>query len=335
MKKCKLHSTAINLEVEAVIVDNKVLVPVNNDSETRYVSPAEALALPRGAYVRLLPFSVECEWGEFGECLKLYLYFDYDEEDPRPSWAIDSEIDDIPEKWGFCDIYTGEIRIAPQWERCEDFNDDDLARVKGGGYGVINTSGMLIIMPEYSDLIFAPDETVLIKNDEGFWGAYCPSDWDEFPAVELGWDGIWYDGGAYTVKKDNKYLLLNAREGTPLIDGLTEKPERYDCRRENSYRNLHPENDFRILERNGRLGLARDIETGESEILLEPEYGYEYVLEAAYKAEQEVEIRYYAWMISQIPEGIASRHADCWETVPKDIRNEVWKQAKAWAEGII
>lgn len=334
MKKCKLHSTVRKLEMQAVIVDNKVLVPVNHDSETRYVSPAKVLALPQGAYVRLLPFSVECEWGEFGECLKLYLDFNYDKDDPRPSWAIDCEIDDIPEKWGFCDIYTGEIRIAPQWERCEDFNDDELARVKGGGYGVTDPSGTLIIKPEYSDLILAPDETVLIKDEE-FWGAYCPSDWDDFPAVELRWDGIWYDGGAYTVKKDNEYLLLNAHEGTPLIEGLTEKPERYECGRENSCRDFHPENHLRILKRNGKFGLARDTETRKSEILLEPKYTYKYVLVTAYRAELELEIQYYARVIANIPEGLASRNAECWKTVPKDICDEVWKQAKAWAEGII
>lgn len=328
MKKCKLYSTAKGIEVEAIIVDNKVLVPIQIDAETRYVPPAKAVAFARDESVWLLPFSVQCKWGEFGECTKYYLYNNYDESAPRPGWAIDREIDDIPEKWGYCDARTGEIEIPPQWEYCEDFNEG-YARIKGGGIGILMDNDNILIEPCYSNIVLIQDNgepVMLVKSESGLWGAYCYPDWDDFPAVQIDWDGIWYDGGAYTVKKDDEYLLLNAHNNTPLIDGLTQKPERYDCGRQNSCRDHYDGHDYRIINREGRFGLVKDWEGGESSIILAPEYDYEDVLETAYQKELEDEISYYAIVISRTASGLA--YADCWEFVPEDIRNEVWRQAK-------
>jgi hypothetical protein len=123
MKPCKIYSTRKNAEADAVIMEGRVLVPsvrrkgiepaFTDHNGQPYYAPFDAVDFADGMNFDLMPFSVECDWGEYGEA-----------DSPIHNWVqcYDDKIN-FPVKWGYCDTKTGAIRIAPEMEQCRDFNE--------------------------------------------------------------------------------------------------------------------------------------------------------------------------------------------------------------------
>lgn len=358
MKKCRIHSTVQSKEAEAVIVDNHVLVaaPPNDNVKPAHVAGGVCYYPPKygASFARdmgYVPFSVECEWGEYGKCqwgelTSCWGWYCkgesgsddcFDEDNPRPKWAVCHNISELSEKWGACDSCTGEITCVPQWEHCGDFNDDGFSRVKGGMFGVIDESGDVVIWPEYEDIRIVADGVALVRV-YGKWGACgldgCgqpQTDSDEY--IHWCWDDIWRDGpGGYVVmlrEKDREvYSIMNGEDDSELVVyGLTEMPEPCPCStRENSYRDF-AKTRFRIIKRAGLFGLVYDSD-GRSVLLLEPKHTRERVLEVMRKEETAEEVRYYAKVFARTPRRCPERDGDGWDTVPEDIRNMVREHMK-------
>lgn len=335
MKHCKIYSTEQNCQAGAVIVDGRVLMaghpkqngkPICTMDGTHYYPPRAIAGFVKN--MLLIPFSVRCAWGELGECDHNEFYDGQPEEDdPRPFWAVQNDVITLDEQWGYCNA-SGEIAIVPQWEHCQDFNEDYLACVKGGGYWIIREDGSCAVQRDFRQIQLLAFADALVQCNDGRWGAInLDRDWDYW-IVTPEWARIWYDGGAFTVMRHNpsgraEYLLMNACNHTPLIEGLTDKPIRYDPQRKNSLRDFYDALDFRILSKDGKYGLAEDLERGNSRIVLAPEYEYEEILALAYDEEVKSEIHYYALIISRTPRHTAGRPGDGWDAVPADIRDAV------------
>jgi hypothetical protein len=111
------------------------------------------------------------------------------------------------------------------------------------------------------------------------------------------------------------------------VRNLNRCPHRYELpfnsRRANTYWDSIEREGFRILRRGDKFGLIRDVtrkpdphplETW-SELVLEPEYSYEEVIEATLTASLDAEINYYA--------NAVCGNSDIWNNVPKDIYDDV------------
>ena len=341
MKKCKIYNVANKIEVEATIVDSKVIFTTN-------------LTWPK-TYENLVPFSTICGWDEFMEYS--YNWANYDQN----WWDADEytlgKLNVTNERWGYFNIVTGEIVIPPQWDWCDDFYEDGFAIVKARGYyGVIDDTNHVEIYPDYYSIC-----NIAIKRAEKIDGVFfvqnlmsekwCAMDlrWTSFtqeiPNVKYNWDDIWWDGwGGYTVMEkteDGKELYGIVNDGNKIItQNLTEKPNRYnppECEaRKNSYRYKGEAVSFRIIKNDGKYGLISDpyYNTEVSEMVLEPIYDYEHVIKAAVKESMEFEVSHYAWLIRDVPIYIT----DVWNNVPQDIQDDIrnymkvkeWEQPEEW-----
>lgn len=229
MKSCKIYSTIKSAEANAVIIYRHVLLPMprRDDINPAYVdgggqcyySPHDAIDFADEMPFDLMPFSTECAWGEFGE--------DDSPTNNRVRYYI--SYDDYPVKWGYCDIKTGDIRIVPEFDRCQDFNKYGAAIVAFFElYALVDTKGE-IIGDLGVDIVFEIKQShygvfFVYQNLEG-WGAL---DRDGNILVEPGHAGIEWDGiGGYTIKNDRQdtilYEIKNCDEYGTIVSGLTVK----------------------------------------------------------------------------------------------------------------
>jgi hypothetical protein len=364
VKKCKVYNHtntfehSDRIELDAVIIDKKVLFPmsriINKEpthiiDEQYYYPLREAEKFPERFDYKYFPFSVICEWDEFMD-------FSDESKVSYPDWVahyvnwLGYEMGDLnitEEKWGYCDIYTGEVVIPPQWDWCDDFGSEGYAIVKGMGYyGVIDEYGEVCIYPDYNSICNVDikraegeDGVFFVKNEvTGKWGAMDVRYEFEQELLDVGykWDYIWWDGrGGYTVveiAEDGRklYGIVNKRDKI-VIQNLTRKPVRYSVpvweTRQNTYRDGGQGVSFRIISNDDKYGLVVDVpdDTESSKLLLEPAHTYEYVLEAAAKEDMEWEIHHYAWLIAKTPIHVA----DAWENVPQDIVEDVRQYTKS------
>jgi hypothetical protein len=321
------------------------------DKEPAYIEdgqcfypPFYAASFTRELAEGLAPFSVECEWADFMD-------FSDKKRLPMPNWVAELhfygyEAEDIyisDEKWGYCNVKTGEIEHAPQWESCSDFCKAGYAVVKGNRqYGVIAAGNDEWLFPRFDEIQIAhPDYTIAFARYGEKWGAIDMERDDphcDAPEVDTNWDGIWWDGfGGYTVMQkcadgSVAYSIINHGGRKIVISGLSEKPVRYDPpsgrMRKNTYRDGAREcPSFRIIQRDGQYGLVMDYpgDTDSSTLELPPCNCYEDVIEAAEREDIEAEIGYYAYLISRTPKCFTrvAGQGYGWEAVPDDIRDAV------------
>jgi len=366
MKKCKIYSTAKKAEAEAIIIDGHVLLPAprRDDIEPAHISdgqcyypPIYAATFAEGMNFGLMPFAVECEWGEFS-----------DEDNSMRSWFEYYSGDDFKIKCGYCDTKTGRICIAPEMEYCGDFNkygaaifgylaesdyDSDFykdvppetiekwKRVRGGVYsGIIDTEGE-IAGSGYVGIEESHHGVYFVYQTADGWGAV---DKDGDYVLEQIYDGISWDGmGGFTITniarddaKTKTYGIISDKHSgyisSCVTKGLTEEPTIVydfpaDYRRKNLSWDEHFHSErFRLTKKGDKFGLIRDVLRHQNdplythtEEILEPLYDYEDIPSAAYKSWLEAEIRYYAKVMSKEPQltGIS------WDDVPDDIRENV------------
>ncbi len=340
MKKCKVYSTERNQEAEGIIFDERVLLPAprRGDMEPAYIEdgvcyypPSIAASFAKSMPCDRMPFSTECEWGEFGD--------EEDEGYPKPYWAQEYYgDDDIEEKWGYCYTTTGRIIIAPQWASCKDFKYDYAVVGASIWYGAIDEHGNEVIPIEY-DKIEQPHEGLFLTRKYGEWGAI--GDYG-MPDTFHQWRKIWWDGwGGVTVMSWNTdhgdlYHILNGDK--KVACELTALPERYTISSEemrpSSYWDSYEFESFRITKRGEKYGLVRDFVVPQmdrktySELVLEPEHSYDDVLKAARERAMTGEVEYYFNLMIRRPKHLPNSSKDCsdgWNDVPEDIRNAVRK----------
>jgi hypothetical protein len=349
LKPCTVYSTDKNAEAEGVIIDKHILLPApcREDVTPAHVidgqcfyPPIYAVDFVDGMHHNLMPFSTECEWGEYSDI-----------DSPAHNWVryYGGDVYDYNEKWGYCDIITGKIRIPPEMKYCEDFNKYGAAIVEGALFNIINTSGdisegaYLEIKKSYHGVFF------IYQSAEG-WGAVS----HDGQHIEPLWNDIEWDGlGGFTVTRkkqdgskiygvENRYVSY----GSMVIYDLAEKPMLYDFPAGKRRKNLpwdehfHRER-FRLTHRDGKFGLIRDVLENSnepldtySELILEPIHAYDDIPDAAYSEWVDAEICYYARVLSRTPRHFPGREGDGWESVPNDIRDAVreymlingWKQ---------
>ena len=267
MKKCKVYCNDKNAEADGVIIDGRVLLPAplleniepayTTDGQY-YYPPYYAAEFAKDMNFGLMPFSTECEWGEYAE--------------------INSHVrsiaqvwfgDDYNEKWGYCNVKTGEIRIPPEMRHCGDFNAFGAAIVNICFYAIIDTLGD-IKDGLYTDIQQSHQGLFFVYESCAGWGV-CDDDGCEL--IEPRWDDIEWDGtGGVTVinRKSNGsevYGIRNIYYGYAdnVVDGLTEKPVIYDV--------IYGER-FRLIIKDNKYGLIHDEDDG-SILVCEPIYEYE------------------------------------------------------------
>ncbi len=145
MQKCKVYHTGVYEFEEAVIKDNKVYICGNRDK----------LYYPEEMFMA----REECEEG----LIQL---------------AVNG-------KWGFADIYSGEIKIKPTWDFVDPFyfgyahvvlnanaNEYSAGRfeVTGGKHGYINKNGDLVIPVEYDGAEIVSLRGNFLVSKDGKWG---------------------------------------------------------------------------------------------------------------------------------------------------------------------
>ena len=144
MQKCTLYHTGVHNSAHGVIKDNKVYLQGEEDQ----------LYLPEEMFMA----REECEGG-----------------------LIQFELDG---KWGFADIYTGEIMIASVWDYAGPFYhgyahvtldvqleiDSYYVTMQGGRHGYINQKGEIVIPLEYDDAEEIPYRKYFMVAKNGKWG---------------------------------------------------------------------------------------------------------------------------------------------------------------------
>lgn len=144
MRKCMIHHTGVMSSAYGVIKDNKLYLVDDDDK----------LYLPDNMFMAV----EECEGG-----------------------LIQFEVNG---KWGFADIYTGEIVIEPVWDYVGPFykgyahvalnaeveHDKMDVYVSGGSHGYIDMLGRVVIPLEYSDAGEIPYRNMFEVAKDGKWG---------------------------------------------------------------------------------------------------------------------------------------------------------------------
>jgi hypothetical protein len=347
MKRCKVYSTERKIEVEGVIIDGRVLLPAPYCEDTApahviegqcYRPPIDSLDFAKDMLFDLMPFSTECEWGEYA-----------DEHSPVRCSANFWGYDDYDTKWGYCDTKTGLIRIAPEMEHCDDFNAYGSAVVKAGGtHFFIDTNNGQYSHAVYYDVEKSMHGVFFVSWING-WGAV---DSQDNQLLDTAYNGIEWDGmGGFTTvqftyedrygerERCEVYGVNNMYCYGEIVRGLREKPVLYDFpsekRRLNKDRNDDFENErFRLTKKENEYGktgygLIRDVLKNKndplstySEEVLEPIYAYDEIPDAAYAAWVEKEIQYFVRVLCEGPQCISERN-DFIEGIPEDIRGVV------------
>ncbi|HEY5525532.1 MAG TPA: WG repeat-containing protein [Clostridium sp.] len=146
MKKCMIYHTGVYESADGVLKDNKVYLQGKDDK----------LYFPEEMFMA----REECEGG-----------------------LIQFEVEG---KWGFADIYTGEIIIEPSWDyagpfyrgyahvamgvQLEVYNEkQNYVYVYGGKHGYIDTAGNSVIPIEYDDALDMPDANYFKAVKHGKW----------------------------------------------------------------------------------------------------------------------------------------------------------------------
>lgn len=162
LKKCTIYHTGVYTHEEGVIVDNKVYFQGKDNKQY----------LPKEIFMA----AEECEGG-----------------------LIQFEVDG---KWGFADIFTGEIAIEPLWDYAGPFyrgyahvvlgaeleiSGGYHIELKGGKHGYINMKGQIVIPLEYDDAFDIPYRKNFQVAKNGKWGLV--SDENQI-LIPLGWDQL-------------------------------------------------------------------------------------------------------------------------------------------------
>jgi hypothetical protein len=192
-----------------------------------------------------------------------------------------------------------------------------------------------VLFPEYNRIL-KPLNGVVFVNNYGMWGAYgLPG--HNMPDTYQKWNGIDWDGkGGYVVTRRNRdgneaYHIING--DTLVTCDLTEMPERFDhpdcVKRETSYWERDDHVSFRVTKKGENYGLVKDIfrihydNSTYSELVLEPEYTREQVIESAKKAGIEEEVKYYAFVVLRTPKYAHGQYINVWENIPNDLHEKV------------
>lgn len=145
MQKCRLYHTGVGESAEGILKDHKVYLLVDGDNSY----------LPEEMFMA----REECESG-----------------------VIQFEVDG---KWGFADIYTGEIVIEPLWDYAGPFykgyahvalevqleiNGGNYIEIRGGKHGYIDGSGRVVIPLEYDAAEDIPYRKYFMVAKDGKWG---------------------------------------------------------------------------------------------------------------------------------------------------------------------
>ena len=368
MKKCKIYSTTKKAEADAVIINGHVLlhVPLRDDMEPTYISdgqyyypPLYTAVFAKGMNFDLMPFSVECQWGELS-----------DEDSVIRGWFAYYSGDDYKIKCGYCDTKTGRICIPPEMEHCEDFNEYGIAifggsvetgydskiykdishdtinkrnRIRSGVYsGLMDTKGDIVSCRGYVGIEESHHGVFFGYQTADGWGVIDNKGCEIVEPLwhEISWDGM----GGFTVMDHtrdgcNTYAIKNSDNylgGSIVVSDLTEAPTTvYDFppekRRENlSLGECFESERFRLTQRGEKYGLVRDVVENNNnplhtytEEILDPIYNYEDIPDAAYRAWVDAEIYYYANLMSKTPHCIPGLVGDGWDGVPEDIRENV------------
>jgi hypothetical protein len=299
MKPCTVYRTATGAKAGGVIIGRQVLLPAprRDDKEPVHVidgrcyyPPAYAADFAVGMHHNLMPFSTECEWGEYTETdspvrgfVKCYGGEDYDYEI----------------KWGYCDTETGQIRIPPETQYCGDFNPYGCAVAEAALFGIIETSGH---MQEggYLEIKKTHHDCFLVLKSADGWGAL---DGEGYELVQPNWYSIEWDGmGGFTVARKkwetgtDVYGIVNSYDRNEVVYSLTEKPVVYHpntnlARKGIAFDEPFDSERFRLTRRGDFFGLIRDVfvrsdnktETYSEEILA-PVYRYEEISDAVFTA---------------------------------------------------
>ena len=110
---------------------------------------------------------------------------------------------EVEGKWGFANIYTGEIRIDPVWDYASPFYSgyarvslgtkiehcsDGQIMMQGGKYGYIDRNGKVVIPLEYDDVRNKSyDENYFEVAKNGKWGTI---DKENSVIISLDWDSV-------------------------------------------------------------------------------------------------------------------------------------------------
>jgi hypothetical protein len=342
MKQCKVYSGEKQNETDGIIIDGHVFLPAPRRDEAEpacivdgqcYYPPFYAVEFAKDLHFDLMPFSTECEWGEYT-----------DEDNPAHNvacyWGGDDY--DYEVKWGCCDTKSGQIRIAPAMEYCDTFNKQGAAIIKACMYFIMNTEGE-IYYGAYHKIrkSFHGVFLVFATFVEG-WGAVDSEGHDITEPLEY-WKDIEWDGmGGFTVTYNDrtghtKYCVLCHYPCD--ATNLTEKPAPYDFPAEKRRIDIDRDDDFyserfRLTQRDDKYGLVRDVIWDQddpayaySERVLEPIFDYDEIPDEAYNAWRNEKIRYFAWVLARTPGNYPERIRDIWDGVPEDIIEDV---ARLW-----
>ena len=310
VKKCKVYCKTKNVSAQAVIIDRQVLLPVSrrNDIEPIYEIEGQCYYPPLhavcgGMHFDLMPFSTECDWGEYGEKESMVYIF------IENTGGIDFN---EGEKWGYCDVKTGQICIAPEMGCCDDFDEYGHAVVDlWGVYNIIDTKGEPIIDGIIYDIKRSHHGVIFFYQSAYGWSAFSPGGYTEINCSEVLWDGF----GGFTIIKGETYGIFNPNEYGEVIRGLTVEPTIvYEFPTGKKPKNLlfeepyHSER-FRLIQRDDKFGLVRDVLENPnepyytySELILEPIYNFEDIPVEVYCGELERRI----WHLEQIIDELKS-----------------------------
>ncbi len=134
---------------------------------------------------------------------------------------------EVQGKWGFADIYTGQIKIEPVWDYAGpfygeyahvelgtegDFDSSGPTTENGGKHGLIDMTGKVIIPVEYDVLRGHIDHCLIVANNEK-WGIInyknsiiIPLEWDKLIPLKVDYD---IPQNYYKVKKNEKWGIIN------------------------------------------------------------------------------------------------------------------------------
>lgn len=167
MKKCTLFHTGVYELAEGVIKDNLVYLIGRNDE----------LYFPEEMFMA----REECE----GDLIQF----------------------EVDGKWGFADIYTGEVKIKPIWEYAGPFYrgyahvvlgsktevlDRSDIHVEGGKHGYIDAKGSIVLPLDYDDAADIPLDAYFNVAKKGKWGLV---DIENKEIIALSWDLFQRDYG--------------------------------------------------------------------------------------------------------------------------------------------
>jgi hypothetical protein len=340
VKKCKVYGTEKNAEADGIILDGLILLPAPRRKDIEpahviggqcYYPPIYAVDFAADMHFDMMPFSTECEWDEYADCAEIV--------SAANNWYCWYGVSDIdfPEKWGYCDTKTGRIRIAPEMEYCEDFNEYGGAVFgmrNGGVCNIITKEGYI---PE-SHYIY----TKIKRSHHGVFVADTTCDGEgvldskgnhiiEPVRGKISWDGI----GGYFIKDVTDYYIRNADDCVVIIQvSLTAYPNFTISLKKTGERiclGSHFEKErFRLTRKGYKYGLIRDVverpndpEYTYTEEILKPVYSIDEIPDAAYREWVDSEIRYYARLMERTPRDVPWRIGDGWDDVPEDIRENV------------